>query len=79
MLYPERSSICRWHERGEDLSRNASSRVPAAAVEAGGMELLHTVFAAVSNNDMLRLDKTPSHFSPQRAGFHFPLHFTIWT
>ena len=37
------------------------------------MGLLRTVFAAVSNNDTLRLDKTPSHFSPQHAGYSLPL------
>ena len=60
------------------MSGNANSRVPAAPVEVGGMELLHTIFAVVSNNE-LHLDTTQSHFSPQRAGIRLSLYFTNWT
>ena len=36
------------------------------------MESLHTILAAVSNNDTPRLDTTPSQFSPQHAVFTSP-------
>ena len=61
------------------MSGNAISRVPAAVMQAGGMELFHTIFAAVSNNDTLRMDETSCHFSPQHLGIPFPLYFTNWT